>query len=62
KEVSIDMWKPYKNVAEKLMPQAEIVADRFHVMKQVNEELDRERTIIKIEAYSGKKTRRSRSF
>ncbi len=43
KEVSIDLWKPYKNIAEKLMPQAEIVADRFHVMKQVNEELDRAR-------------------
>jgi transposase len=42
-EVSIDLWKPYKKVAEKLMPQAEIVADRFHVMKQVNEELDRAR-------------------
>lgn len=25
------------------MPQTEIVADRFHVMKQVNEELDSER-------------------
>jgi transposase len=25
------------------MPQAEVVADRFHVMKQVNEELDRAR-------------------
>jgi transposase len=35
------MWKPYKNVSEALMPQAEVVADRFHVMKQVNEELDR---------------------
>jgi transposase len=55
KEVSIDRWKPYKKVAEKLMPQAEIVADRFHVMKQVNEELDRERKIIKIEANSEKK-------
>jgi transposase len=42
-EVSIDLWQPYKSVAENLMPQAEIVADRFHVMKQVNEELDRER-------------------
>jgi transposase len=28
------MWKPYKNVSEALMPQAEVVADRFHVMKQ----------------------------
>jgi transposase len=39
-EVSMDLWKPYKKVAEELMPQAEIVADRFHVMKQVNEELN----------------------
>lgn len=46
-EVSIDLWKPYRKVAEKLMPQAEVVADRFHIMKQVNEELDRERKQIK---------------
>ena len=30
-------------MAEKLMPQAQIVGDRFHVMKQVNNELDEER-------------------
>jgi len=46
-EVSIDMWKPDKNVSEALMPQAEVVADRFHVMKQVNEELDGARKKIK---------------
>jgi transposase len=48
-EVSIDLWKPYKKVAQKLMPQAEIVADRFHVMKQVNDELDSQRKTIKRE-------------
>ncbi|WP_147695471.1 transposase, partial [Vogesella mureinivorans] len=48
-EVSIDLWKPYKKVIEKLMPQAEIVADRFHVMKQVNKELDTKRKKIKKE-------------
>ena len=31
------------------MPQAEIVADRFHVMKQVNDELDATRRKIKRE-------------
>jgi transposase len=41
------MWKPYKNVSEALMPQAEVVADRFHVMKQVNEELYGARKKIK---------------
>ena len=39
-EVSIDLWVPYKSVVEELMPNAQVVADRFHVMKQVNEELD----------------------
>lgn len=46
-EVSIDLWKPYKNVADKLISQAEVVADRFHVMKQINNELDYERRAIK---------------
>ncbi len=50
KEVSIDLWKPYQKVAEKLIPQAVIVADRFHVMKQVNKELDSQRKKIKREA------------
>jgi transposase len=49
-EVSMDMWTGYKNVARKLMPQAQIVADRFHVMKQVNEELDKARKEVKKEA------------
>ncbi len=49
KEISIDLWKSYKNIAEKLMPQAVIVADRFHVMKQVNDELDATRRKIKRE-------------
>ena len=42
-EVSIDMWRGYESVAEELIPQAEIVADRFHVMKKINEELDNAR-------------------
>lgn len=49
-EVSIDLWKPYKGVIEKLIPNAQIVADRFHVMKQVNEELDARRKIEKRQA------------
>ncbi len=41
--VSIDLWKPYRSLVEKLMPNAVVVADRFHVMKQINEELDEQR-------------------
>lgn len=53
-EVSIDLWKPYKKVANNLMAQAEVVADRFHVMKQVNEELDKERRQVRREAKKAK--------
>ena len=46
-EVSIDLWLPYKNLVEELMPNAEVVADRFHVMNLVNDELDTERKAVK---------------
>ena len=39
-KVSIDLWLPYKKLVEELMPNANVTADRFHVMKQVNDELD----------------------
>jgi transposase len=49
-EVSIDLWKAYKTLVEELMPNADVVADRFHVMKLVNEELDGMRKASKREA------------
>jgi transposase len=42
-EVSIDLWKGYKTLVKKLMPNVQVVADRFHVMVQVNNELDTQR-------------------
>ncbi|MEG4458830.1 ISL3 family transposase [Microcoleus sp. N9_A1] len=42
-EVSIDLWKGYKTLVQKFMPNAQVVADRFHVMVQVNNELDTQR-------------------
>jgi transposase len=42
-EVSIDLWKGYKTIVKKLMPNVQVVADRFHVMVQVNKELDTQR-------------------
>ena len=36
-EVSIYLWKHYQSVVEQLLPNAKVVADRFHVMKEVNE-------------------------
>lgn len=49
-EVSIDLWNPYKTVVEELIPNAQVVADRFHVMKQINEELDEQRKLEKRQA------------
>lgn len=49
-EVSIDLWVPYKTLVQDLMPNAQVVADRFHVMKQVNDELDRQRKTEKRQA------------
>ncbi|MBD2421790.1 ISL3 family transposase [Anabaena cylindrica FACHB-243] len=42
-EVSIDLWQGYKNLVTELMPNAQVVADRFHVMTQINKELDTQR-------------------
>ncbi len=42
-EVSIDLWHGYKSLVTELMPNAQVVADRFHVMTQINKELDTER-------------------
>lgn len=42
-EVSIDLWKGYKSLVKEMLPNAQIVADRFHVMAQINKELDEER-------------------
>ena len=37
--VAMDMWGPYRGVVRSKLSQAEIVADRFHVMKQLNDAL-----------------------
>jgi len=44
--VSIDMWEPYRQAIRAKLPQASLVADRFHVMKQLNERLTQMRRAI----------------
>ena len=44
-EVSIDLSGNYRGLVQKMIPDANIIADRFHVMKLVGEELNK--TIIK---------------
>ncbi len=43
KTVSMDMWGPYRHFFKKHLPQARRVADRFHVMQQLNKRLGKAR-------------------
>jgi transposase len=43
KRVNIDMWKPYINVIEEIAPQAQIVHDKFHLVKKLSEAIDKTR-------------------
>jgi len=45
-EVSIDLSGNYKGLVKKLLPHATVVADRFHVMKIVNQDLDAARKTL----------------
>jgi transposase len=40
KAICMDMWKPFMNTSEKCLPQADVVHDRFHVMKYLNDAVD----------------------
>jgi transposase len=37
----MDMWSPYKAVAEEVFPNAQIVVDKFHLVSAVNKALDK---------------------
>ncbi len=45
----------------KLLDNADVVADRFHVMKQVNSELDGRRKALRREARSRKELKQERA-
>lgn len=48
--VSMDMWEPYRAVIPAKLSHAAIVADRFHVMRQLNEQLTQMRRTIQAQA------------
>ncbi len=39
----MDMWKPFRNVTSRRAPQAAILFDKFHVMRHLNDALDKVR-------------------
>jgi transposase len=50
KVVSTDLWEPYRQAIQKALPDAQQVADRFHVMKQLNERLTQARRSLQKKA------------
>jgi transposase len=45
-EVSVDMWAGFRKVVKEVFPNAAVVIDRFHVMKLVNERLNKIRCLL----------------
>jgi transposase len=48
--VAMDMWGPYRGVVKAKLPHAEIVADRFHVTKHLNEAIAKIRRTLQTKA------------
>jgi len=44
--VSTDLWEPFRQAVRAVLPQARHVADRFHVMRQLNRRLNQARTTL----------------
>jgi transposase len=40
KAVSVDLWKPFASAVRELLPKADLVHDRFHISKYLNEAVD----------------------
>ena len=40
-EVSVDMWGGFPKIIKKVFPNAQIIIDRFHVMKVINQDLNK---------------------
>jgi Transposase and inactivated derivatives len=47
-DVSVDMWGGFPKVIKQVFPNAQVVIDRFHVMKAVNQDLNKLRRAIEI--------------
>jgi len=41
--VAMDMWEPYMNAVQELLPDADIVHDKFHITKHICEAVDKVR-------------------
>lgn len=47
--VSMDMWNPYRVAVKKVLPQARIVVDKFHIVRMANDALEKVRKSLRKE-------------
>lgn len=47
--VTMDMWKPYRDAVNTVLPHAKVVVDKFHVVRMANQALDSVRKALKAE-------------
>lgn len=45
--VAMDMWRPYRDAVEVVIPDAQIVIDKFHVVRMANDALERVRKSLR---------------
>ncbi|MED3642970.1 ISL3 family transposase [Caldifermentibacillus hisashii] len=45
--VTMDMWKPYKDAVNTVLPHAKVVVDKFHVVRMANQALDNVRKSLR---------------
>ena len=45
--VAMDMWRPYRDAVQTVIPHAQIVIDKFHVVRMANDALERVRKSLR---------------
>mgnify|MGYP001403122473 CR=1 FL=1 len=53
KYVTMDMWRPYKDAVNTVLPHAIIVIDKFHVLKMANDAMEKARKDLRSQMTSG---------
>jgi transposase len=54
--VTMDMYGPYRDIVQHLLPNAQIIVDRWHVQKRINEALDR----VRVRTSRAQRTRKAK--
>ena len=61
KTICIDIYPPYMDIIKKHFPNARIIIDRFHIIQNINREVNKERARL-MNIYRGKKGKEGRNY